>query len=126
MMTASKKTLNRVEGLGLILILISFFMQLMQNDLEGSKHESEYYHLNEKLDNMWTIIEKQYSENHPDEGVSMAINFKFYDENWKIYSEQRKEMESWEDAINIFSKISIVIFITGTIISIIPKFIEEK
>jgi len=74
-----RKTLNRIEGIGLFFILISFFMQLVQNDLESSKRESQNYHLNKKLDYIWTIAEKQYSENHPDDGVSMAINLKSYD-----------------------------------------------
>ncbi len=126
MIKANKKTLNKIEGIGLILILLSFFTQLIQNDLEGSLQESQYYHLNKKLDYIWTIVEKQYSENHPEEGVSMAINFKAYDEDWKIYSEQIKELKPWEESISIFSKISIWIFVFGTLLLIIPKFMEEK
>jgi hypothetical protein len=71
-------------------------------------------------------VEKQYSENHPDDGVSMAINFKYYDENWKIYSEQIKELTPWEEAIDVFSNFNVFIFVVGSLLIIIPKFIEER
>ena len=124
-MSLTKKKLNIIEGFGLILILLAFLMQLIQNDFESSYQETQNYHLNKKLDYIWTIVEKDYSEKHPEAGVSMAINFEFYDREFKIYSEQIKELKSWEDGISLFSKINFGLFIIGSLLLIAPKFIEE-
>jgi hypothetical protein len=125
-MKAKRSTLNKLEGIGLLLVLISFFLQLFQNELQSSLNESQYYQLHNKLDTIWRIIQNDYSQNHPEAGVSGTINFEAYSKNWKIYSEQIKELKPWEESISLFSKLNIVLFIFGSIILIIPKFIEEK
>lgn len=125
-MKAKRSTLNKLEGIGLLLILISFFLQLVQNDLQSALNKSQYYHLHNKLDTIWQIIQNDYSQNHPEARVSGTINFETYSKNWKIYSEQIKELKSLEDSNNIFSKLNIIIFVFGSVLLIIPKFIEEK
>ena len=125
-MKAKRSTINKLEGIGLLLILISFFLQLVQNDLQSALNKSQYYQLHDKLDTIWRIIQNDYSQNHPEAGVSGTINFEAYSKNWKIYSEQIKELKSLEDSNSIFSKLNIIIFVFGSILLIIPKFIEEK
>lgn len=125
-MKAKKGTLNKIEGVGLLFVLVSFFFQLFQNNLQSNLNESQYYRLHEKLDTMWHVVQNDYSKNHPETGVSGVINFKVLSSNWKIYSEQIQELKSWEDGIDFFSKLSIAIFVLGSLLLIIPKFIEEK
>jgi hypothetical protein len=43
-----------------------------------------------------------------------------------LYSAQAKEMEVWENKIDLFADISTWIFVLGTILVILPKFIPEK
>lgn len=126
MFKTKKKVLNRIEGFGLILILSSFFLQLIQNDLESVKRKTENYYLNEKLDCIWRVMEKQYIDSHPELERGLAIDFEGYSDNWKIYSEQLKELRPWEDDANQFAKWSTYFFILGTIMIIASKLIDEK
>ncbi|OYX84387.1 MAG: hypothetical protein B7Y83_08370 [Flavobacteriales bacterium 32-34-25] len=125
-MKSKRSTLNKLEGIGLLLILLSFFLQLFQNDLQSSLNDTQYYQLHDKLDTLWRIIQNDYSQNHPESGVSGTINFEEYSNNWKIYSEEIKELKTWEKSIIFFSKINIILFVIGSVFLIIPKFIEEK
>lgn len=123
-MKLSKVWLNRIEGIGLILILFSFFVQSFQNDSESSFRESENYHLNKKLDHIWSLIGKHYSESHSTAALTLPL--KSYDKDWEFYSKQSKELESWENKIELFSQIGTWIFVLGTVLVIAPKFIDEK
>ena len=121
--------LNRVEGIGLILILFSFFVQIFQNNSEESFRNSQNYHLNKKLDHIWALIEKQYSEDEKsreEQTFSPVTRLKTVDDDWEVYSKQVKELEVWESQIAFFADISTWIFVLGTILVILPKFIPEK
>lgn len=122
MIKTSKTWLNRIEGIGLVLILFSFFVQSFQNDSESSFRESQNYHLNKKLDHIWTLIGKEYGADHS----KSEVNLKSLDKDWEFYSRQVKEMETWEGKIELFSQIGTWIFVLGTILVIAPKFMEEK
>lgn len=121
-MKTSRTWLNRIEGIGLILILFSFFVQSFQSDSENSFRESQNYHLNKKLDHIWRLIGKEYTEEHS----KAEINLKSYDKDWEFYSKQVKELEKWENKIGLFSQIGTWIFVLGTILVIAPKFMEER
>ena len=125
-MKIKNKTLNIIEGIGLILILSSFFIQLLENDSANFKQEMRYYRLNTKMDHLWTIVSKDYSEKHPQDDITFSIDFKSYLDNWKIYSEEKKEIEKFEKEIEFYACIRNIAFILGSIMLIIPKFIDEK
>ncbi len=115
--------LNRVEGIGLVLILFSFFVQIFQNNSEESFRASQNYHINKKLDHIWIWIENR------DKGVkppSSVTKLKLFDHDWELYSKQAKEMKIWESKIELFADISTWIFVIGTILVILPKFIPER
>jgi hypothetical protein len=116
-MKLSKSWLNRIEGIGLVLILFSFFVQSFQNDSESSFRESQNYHLNKKLDHIWIRIGNQSSE---------TVNLKSAHKDWEFYSKQFKELESWENKIELFEQLGTWIFVIGTVMVIAPKFIDEK
>ncbi len=122
-MKLSRVWLNRIEGIGLILILFSFFVQSFQSDSESSFRESQNYHLNKKLDHIWTLIGKEYTLNHSER---ITVDLQSYNKDWEFYSKQVKELESWEGKIALFSQIGTWIFVLGTIMVIAPKFIDEK
>lgn len=125
-MKLSASWLNRVEGIGLVLILFSFFVQIFQNNSEESFRESQNYHINKKLDHIWALIENKYAEEHPEKKLKPLIRLKSLDHDWELYSRQAKEMKAWEDQIEFFADISTWIFVLGTILAILPKFIPEK
>jgi hypothetical protein len=116
-MKLSKVWLNRIEGIGLVLILFSFFVQSFQNDSESSFRESQNYHLNKKLDHIWILIGKQSSE---------TVNLKSVHKDWEFYSKQSKELETWENKIELFEQFGTWIFVLGTVLVIAPKFLNEK
>ena len=123
-MKLSRVWLNRIEGIGLILILFSFFVQSFQSDSESSFRESQNYHLNKKLDHIWRLIGKHYSQELPKSGNS--VNMQAINKDWEFYSRQVKELENWEGKIQLFSQIGTWIFVLGTILVIAPKFMDEK
>lgn len=118
--------LNRVEGVGLILILFSFFVQIFQNNSEESFRESQNYHINKKLDHIWALIENKYAEEHPEQKLSPILKLQAIKKDWELYSVQAKEMKIWESKIELFADISTWIFVLGTILVILPKFIPER
>lgn len=124
--TAMKLTtswLNRVEGIGLVLILFSFFVQIFQNNSEESFRASQNYHINKKLDHIWIWIENRDKEVKTPSSVT---KLKSFDHDWELYSKQAKEMKIWESKIELFADISTWIFVIGTILVILPKFIPER
>jgi len=125
-MKLSAVGLNRLEGIGLILILFSFFIQIFQNNSEESFRESQNYHLNKKLDHLWVFIKKEYADGHLKKKDSLMLNSKSTNDDWEAYSSQAKELKTWEGKIEFFADISTWIFVLGTILVILPKFIPEK
>ncbi len=125
-MKLSAVGLNRLEGIGLILILFSFFIQIFQNNSEESFRESQNYHLNKKLDHLWVFIKKEYADGHLKERDSLMLHSKSTNDDWEAYSSQAEELKTWEGQIEFFADISTWIFVLGTILVILPKFIPEK
>lgn len=123
-MKLSRISLNRIEGIGLVLILFSFFVQNAQSDSENSFRESQNYHLNKKLDHIWTVMKKHYSEVHRQSAAK--VDLQTFNKDWEFYSRQVKELENWEEKIGFFSQIGTWIFVLGTVMVIAPKFIDEK
>lgn len=121
-----KLTNNRIEGIGLILVLFSVFIQIAEEDFNNQKHEAENYNVHKKLDAIWHVYSKDFSSRNPEYGVSSAINFKHYDEDWKIYSENRKEIKVWADLVETSGKYKMVLFILGSFLIVIPKFRDEQ
>lgn len=122
----TQRRLNLIEGIGLSLILISSFTQLFQEELRGSQDRYEYYKLHRKLDDMWSVLSHQYAESHPKDSISFAIDFKYYMDNWKIYSQQINDTKDIESDLSLFNKVQFLIFILGSMMLIFPKFIEPK
>ena len=123
-----KTALNRIEGIGLILILSSFLIQIIETDIDNEAREYENYKIQNKLDILWRVTSKEYADNHPEDRAHFSVDFKHYVDNWKIYSEELEYSEKWKNDVgfNLFSNCRIWLFIFGSIIVIIPKFIKEK
>ncbi|WP_313532495.1 hypothetical protein [Sphingobacterium multivorum] len=120
-----KLTNNRIEGIGLIFVLFSFFLQIAEEDFNNQKHEAENYNIHKKLDVIWRVYTKDFSSRNPEYGVSSAINFKHYNEDWKIYSENREEIKVWNDLVDYSGKYKMILFIIGSILIVIPKFRDK-
>lgn len=124
----TKDYLNIIEGIGLILILLSFFIQIQEMEIESDIREVQYHNTQKKLDNIWTVLSKNYLDTHKDENGYMWIDFKSLNENFGHYSTDRSHLEKWKEII-FFSKIvgaRIWFFVIGSFLLIIPKFVVNK
>ena len=120
--------LNKIEGIGLLLILFSFFIQIEENSIQNSINEVQFYQTQEKLDEIWNMLGKLYKQDS-----TIDVNKRYeelieIEKNWKIYSENKKEIDKWKEDV-WFSKISsfrIWIFILGALLVAFPKFINKN
>jgi hypothetical protein len=125
-MKSTQKAATRFEGIGLILILLSFFIQMIETGIEADIREAENYHINKKLDYLWAISSHDYANNHPETDVHFTLNFKSHFEDYKIYSEDKKEINNWQKLVKYewFTNTRLLLFIFGSILLIIPKFVN--
>ncbi|MCT4117748.1 hypothetical protein HZP48_00615 [Elizabethkingia anophelis] len=119
---------NIIEGIGLLLILFSFLIQLMETDIESEVREAQFRQTQTKLDHLWMVISDDYAERHPEENVFKAISLKNIDDEWKYYSENKSELSDWQNGVlyGVISKSRIWIFIIGSFLVVIPKFIKKE
>lgn len=120
--------LNRIEGIGLLLILFSFLLQVEENSIQSSVNEAQFYQTQEKLDKIWNMLGKLYKQDS-----TIDINKKYeelieIDKNWKTYSENKKELDKWEEDVWYAKILSfrIWIFILGAVLVACPKFINKN
>lgn len=119
---------NLIEGFGLFLILLSFLIQLVETDIESDIREAHFYQTQNKLDMLWMVTSKAYSENHPELNIHSGLNFEQINKDWKIYSEDKKYLDNWKDGVyfQVISNSRIWIFILGSLMLLIPKFAKRK
>ena len=118
----TQKSLNRIEGFGLILILLSFGWQVFKDDLVGISQKNDFYLLHEKIDNFWNVYSEDFSKRFPEKGPIIHTDFQYLSSQWKPYSEHLKINQKLEGQIRIFSTIAIVFFVIGSVLIIIPKY----
>lgn len=121
-----EKHLNGIEGIGLLLVLISVGFQLLELKSSAERTEIKNYNLHCKLDALWSVTSKQYATSHPEEGVFFAINFKSYVDNWKIYDQIEEESVYLVDEESTLNWLWGLSFILGSILLIVPKFIIKR
>lgn len=124
----TERKANIIEGIGLILILFSFLIQLIETDIESQVREAQFAQTQIKLDNLWAVISDDYSEKHPEQNLAKAIDIKNMDENWKYYSISKDHLSEWENSVLFqeISKLRIWIFILGSLIIVIVKFLGRE
>ncbi len=124
----SKRTGNLLEGIGLIFILFSFFVQMIETNIETDTRELANYQIHKKLDHIWQIVSTDYAKRYPEQDVRITIDFKHFVNEYKIYSEDKEELSNWEKLVKYkwFTNIRLSLFILGSLLLIIPKFIKTK
>lgn len=127
-MTIAKRKTNWLEGFGLIFILFSFFVQMVETGIENDIIELQNYQIHKKLDYIWSITSHDYSQKYPEQGEHFVINFKSSLDDYKIYSQDYKELNDWQKLVKYgwFTNTRLALFIIGSIMLIIPKFLPSK
>lgn len=127
-MAINQRTANMLEGIGLVLILITFLIQLLENGVDQEVRENANLEVQTKLDALWTVVSTDYAEKHPKDSVYKGIVLKNVDAGWKYYEQNRQKISSWKAAVHadITTTIRITLFLLGSIFLIIPKFAKVK
>jgi len=127
-MTFAKKRSDILDGIGLVLILFSFFVQMTEIGIESDIRQQENYHIHRKLDYIWTVVSHDYAKKYPEQGVYFAMDFKHYHNDYKIYSEDKRDLSKWEELVKYksFTNIRLFLFIIGSVMLIVPKFYSTK
>jgi hypothetical protein len=127
-MKLNQRTANIFEGVGLIIILLSFFFQMVETGIENDIREQENYQIHKKLDYLWAISTHEYSKKHPEAKVNFAIDFKSYLDDYTIYDQDRKNLTNWQKLVNYewFINVRILLYIAGCFLIVIPKFSRIK
>ncbi len=101
---------------------------MIETNVENDIKEQEHYHIHKCLDYLWAVVADDYANKHPKEGISTLIEFKNYFRNYKIYSEDYNDLNNWVNIVHSkwITLTRIILFITGSILLIIPKFTKEK
>jgi len=119
---------NIIESIGLLLILLSFLIQLIETDIESEIRDAQFYQTQVKLDRIWDLLGKEYSIDNSKTSNSRYLEFQDINKQWKYYSQDKEYLDEWKKSVlfDFISKIRIWIFIIGSIILIIPKWIKRK
>ena len=119
---------NIIESIGLLLILLSFLIQLIETDIESEIREAQFYQTQVKLDRVWDLLGKEYYIDNSKTSNSRYLEFQEINKQWKYYSEDKEYLDEWKKSVwfDFISKMRIWIFIIGSIILIIPKWIKRK
>ncbi len=118
---------SKIEGIGLILLLLSFGWQAFQQDISDLAKDQQDYQIHEKLDNIWNVITDMYTHSSSNtSNASTKVNIEAALENWKLYGNILSERTTVEYQAKLFLTIQIILYILGSICLIIPKFRNEK
>lgn len=114
---------RRLEGYGLILVLISFGWQLLEINLTDLSNEVDKYQLHEKVDDLYMIIADAYSNSELNTSqVRNSVDFESINKNWKYWNGLKVEKESLVEQLKWTFYLKSLIFIVGSILLIVPKF----
>lgn len=121
-----KITNKKLEGYGLILILISFGWQYLEYNLDSINNNVEQYQIHQKLDYLYRITADVYTHSEYNKtDIRSSTDFEHINKNWKGWNSLKQEKESVSSQLNITLAIKSLIFIIGSLFLIIPKFRKE-
>jgi len=114
---------KKLEGYGLILILISFAWQFLEINLTDISNEVDKYQQHEKIDDLYMIVADAYSNSEFNKSqVRSSSNFESINKNWKYWNNLKFEKKSVMSQLKWTFYFKSLIFIIGSVLLIIPKF----
>jgi|LakMenEpi03Aug12_release.lakeMendotaPanAssembly.Ray.scaffolds.fasta_scaffold309796_2 hypothetical protein len=124
-MVVTQKKLSKLEGIGLILILLSFFVQMVEVGIESDIREHENYQIHKKLDHIWAVASHDYALKHGIQESQFSIDFQYYLKDYEIYSENKQDLDSWQKLVKYdwFINVRLVLFVIGSALLLIVKFL---
>lgn len=104
-----------LEGVGLLLILFAFGWQSLEEHSLQVKTDSYIYNINKKLDMLWGI---EYQKERPDK---LYANIDLYQESWKFFQDQKKELKGVDNQITVSWILRILCYVLGSVFVLLPK-----
>ena len=125
-----KKFVRWFEPIGLILLLVAFGWQCLDEHSQQIKMESYLYETNEKLVAIWEGVydEALHSERY-NGNTTVSVNYDVLDKNFKYWNEVKNGMSTLDKQSDFFSLIRVVLYVLGSILIIVaklPKKIEQR
>lgn len=122
-----KKMYHWFEPIGLVLLLLSFGWQCLDEHTNQMKVESYMYETNEKLLYVWMGIydEALHSNRYRGKAV-VSVNYDSLNEYIKDWGEVKNEMATLDSQANLFFRIRVVLYVIGSIFIILAKWPTPK
>lgn len=99
----------------------------MEEDIAVLSSQTDRYQLHEKLDTIWLLMVVDYYQNHADKANPLSTSdIDSLNKNWKYWSGLIEEKERVTYQSKVFSGVRIILYLTGSILILIPKFREPK
>ena len=119
---------NKIESVGLLLILLSFLIQLVESDIETEIKDAQFYQTQVKLDKIWNLLGKEYSIDNNKTSNSRYNEFQEINNDWKYYTQDKEYLDEWKKSVlfDFICKMRIWLFVIGSVILIILKWITRQ
>jgi hypothetical protein len=119
---------NKIESVGLLLILLSFLIQLLESDIETEIKDAQFYQTQVKLDKIWNLLGKEYSIDNNKTSNSRYNEFQEINNDWKYYTQDKEYLDEWKKSVlfDFICKMRIWLFVIGSVILIILKWITRQ
>lgn len=117
----------KLEGWGLLCLLLAFFMQCCTEHVD-SKMQSEHLEmLHEKLDYIWYSEFDEYVNNRQNNtGMGSYLDRKFVFEKWVWYDELEKEFSYDNLCYTIVDWGRIILYIIGSVLVLMSKLCPDN
>lgn len=89
--------LSKIEGIGLVFLLISFGWQVFEDEINSMSSDASYYYLHEKLDDIWMLNSAIYTNSEINKSKTISnIDYPIIAKNWKSYTDIKDKTEQME------------------------------
>lgn len=112
----------RLEGLGLLFLLLAFFMQCCTEHVDSKMQSDHLEMLHEKLDYIWySALEEYVNSEQNTTGMGVFIERKLVFDNWLWYDELEKEFSKDSFWYNIVDWGRIILYVIGSALVLMSK-----
>lgn len=116
-----------LEGFGLILLLLSFGWQMLEQDLSNLSSEVDKYQTHEKLDHLYNLIADMYSTSESNRSeTNVMANFPYIVKDWKYWDDINKQKESILRQTKTSTIFRSLMYLIGSVLIIVSKFKKRE
>lgn len=122
MKTSIRKWIKWFEPAGLILLLVSFGWQCLEEHSAQMKTDAYILEINEKLLFIWDGIYDEAIRSDRYDGKAMVwVNYDSHNQSMKTWEQTQKELSDISKQKELFGSIRMVLFVIGSLLVILSK-----